>query len=104
MSNDDPFRLLIVDEQPSIRNLCAAIGCRTGLRCLQAASVAAVVPAAKANGTASATGALVSGDFAAYANAVWYFYATIDNVNSHAYNAGGITAFAHTGAGIATVK
>jgi len=38
MSNADSIRLLIVDEQPSIRQLCAAIGGRIGLICMQADS------------------------------------------------------------------
>ena len=38
MSDPSPIRLLIVDEQQNIRQLCAAIGGRMGLSCAQAES------------------------------------------------------------------
>jgi DNA-binding NtrC family response regulator len=38
MSNQGPLRLLIVDEQPGVRALCAAIGHAMGLVCSQAES------------------------------------------------------------------
>ena len=38
MSDPSPIRLLIVDDQQSIRQLCAAIGERMGLSCVQAES------------------------------------------------------------------
>lgn len=43
MSDASPIRLLIVDDQQSIRQLCAAIGDRMGLSCVQAESVLAAV-------------------------------------------------------------
>jgi DNA-binding NtrC family response regulator len=39
MSDSELIRLLIADEQPSIRHLCAAIGGRTALCCAQADSI-----------------------------------------------------------------
>ena len=50
----------------------------------------------------SATGATVSGDFASYANAARYFYSSVHNVASHAYNAGGIQAIANADDGTAS--
>ena len=38
-----PMRLLIVDEQPAVRQLCAAIGGRLGLQCVQLESVRAAL-------------------------------------------------------------
>jgi DNA-binding NtrC family response regulator len=43
MSDPLPIRLLIVDEQQSIRQLCAAIGERLGLGCVQAESALAAL-------------------------------------------------------------
>jgi DNA-binding NtrC family response regulator len=43
MFDSNPIRLIIVDEQPSIRHLCAAIGGRTGLSCVHADSFAAAL-------------------------------------------------------------
>jgi DNA-binding NtrC family response regulator len=43
MSDSELIRLLIVDEQSSIRQLCAAIGGRTQLRCAQADSIASAM-------------------------------------------------------------
>jgi DNA-binding NtrC family response regulator len=43
MFDPNPFRLLIVDEQASIRHLCAAIGGRTGLSCVHADSFASAL-------------------------------------------------------------
>ncbi len=43
MSDASPIRLLIVDDQPSIRQLCAAIGERMGLGCVQAESALAAL-------------------------------------------------------------
>ncbi|MGC2209362.1 MAG: response regulator [Candidatus Korobacteraceae bacterium] len=43
MSDPSPIRMLIVDDQQSIRQLCAAIGERMGLSCVQAESVLAAL-------------------------------------------------------------
>jgi len=43
MSDPSPIRLLIVDDQQSIRQLCAAIGERLGLGCVQAESALAAL-------------------------------------------------------------
>ena len=43
MSDPAPIRLLIVDDQKSIRQLCAAIGGRMGLSCAQADSAVAAL-------------------------------------------------------------
>ncbi len=43
MSDASPIRLLIVDDQQSIRQLCAAIGERMGLSCVQAESTLAAL-------------------------------------------------------------
>jgi DNA-binding NtrC family response regulator len=43
MSDPAPIRLLIVDDQQSIRQLCAAIGDRMGLSCAQAESALAAL-------------------------------------------------------------
>src|ERR1039458_3599198 len=43
MSDPAPIRLLIVDDQQSIRQLCAAIGGRMGLNCAQADSAVAAL-------------------------------------------------------------
>jgi DNA-binding NtrC family response regulator len=43
MSDASPIRLLIVDDQLSIRQLCAAIGERMGLACVQAESALAAL-------------------------------------------------------------
>ena len=43
MSDPAPIRLLIVDDQQSIRQLCAAIGGRMGLSCAQADSAGAAL-------------------------------------------------------------
>ena len=43
MSDASPIRMLIVDDQQSIRQLCAAIGERMGLSCVQAESVLAAL-------------------------------------------------------------
>ena len=43
MSDPAPIRLLIVDDQQSIRQLCAAIGGRMGLSCAQADSAVAAL-------------------------------------------------------------
>jgi DNA-binding NtrC family response regulator len=43
MSDPSPIRLLIVDEQQSIRQLCAAIGERMGLSCVPAESALAAL-------------------------------------------------------------
>src|ERR1039457_3709763 len=43
MSDPAPIRLLIVDDQKSIRQLCAAIGGRMGLSCAQADSAGAAL-------------------------------------------------------------
>ena len=43
MSDPAPIRLLIVDDQQSIRQLCSAIGERLGLSCTQAESALAAL-------------------------------------------------------------
>src|SRR5208282_242821 len=43
MSDPSPIRLLIVDDQQSIRQLCSAIGDRMGLSCVQAESALAAL-------------------------------------------------------------
>jgi DNA-binding NtrC family response regulator len=52
MSDPAPIRLLIVDDQQSIRQLCAVIGGRMGLSCAQAASPKAALEQMK-NGAAA---------------------------------------------------
>jgi len=41
--SDQPLRLLIVDDQPTVRQLCAAIGGRLGLECTQIESAEAAL-------------------------------------------------------------